>query len=150
MQSFQHKNVLLPKSHAGQTVQFNASILAVPQIDSWKFQTLETDWQTVQSALGGTKDSFYSAVAIGSPEATAYADRFQSVVDTYEAGERQINDKDEKALKENSATFLALLKQNVSLEGALESFSTASLKRSQLFTAFPTRRPLALLHFSGS
>jgi len=118
-------SVLSRRTPAGQMVQFHASILEIPQVDSWKFQLLESDWQTVRATLGQFQNEFIPMFAtkgppvLGTAEGGAYVESLQSAVEQYEAAESKLASKYEQAFRDSSAALLKLVASGAKLEGEL-------------------------------
>lgn len=109
------------KSHAGQTVQFDTSIAAVPQIDSWQLAVLDdSGWLRLQDTLG-LPISFYpsDSVRYGTPEGDSYVAECRSAVEKYETTRNQIIEKYKKRLMAVVDRYRSLIEQNAVVVGTL-------------------------------
>jgi hypothetical protein len=125
-------SILSRRTPAGQVVQFHVSILVIPQVDSWKFQPLDSDWQNVQRAIGQVQNSFTPMFSrtvppiLGSPEGQAYVDSLKSAVDKYETAESKLTSTYEQTFRDNSAALLTLVRGSAKLEGQVQVNSFSS------------------------
>jgi hypothetical protein len=130
------KAILYLRSPAGQVVQFDASIGAVPQIDSWQLAVLdEGGWNRLQPTLG-LPSSFYEsdAVRFNSPEGASYLAGYRSAVERYERTRRQIIEQYEKRLIAVVDRCRGLLKANAVLSGTLTTLSTSEKIRGKFLS----------------
>ena len=134
--NYPEKVIIFQKSRRGFSLEFNASILAIPQVDSWKFQFIDSDLASVGVALGLPKEANFSnnllftlpVVVSGSPEASAYLEGYRAVLEKYESTERKVIEKYRKLLKVASEKCLSLLERNVTLRGTLNDFSSYNVR----------------------
>jgi hypothetical protein len=115
------KVILYLKSSAGQIVQFDASVAAIPQIESWQLAVFDDGgWNRLQPTLG-LPSSFYESDSIryNSPEGASYLAGYRSAVERYERTRRQIVEQYEKRLITVIDRCRSLLKANAILNGTL-------------------------------
>jgi hypothetical protein len=124
---FPRQVVIALKTPAGQAVAFNATILAIPQVDSWKLEPLGTDWGEVKRSLGEERQSFRGIfggsepLVAGSPEALSYEQHLAELIDNYESLEKRLSEKYSAALAANSQRLLDLVKSGATLEGDVQT-----------------------------
>jgi hypothetical protein len=127
VQNVARGSILSCRTPAGRIVQIHASILAIPQVDSWKFQTLDSDWQNVQATIGQVKDSFTPMFSrtvppiLGSPEGRTYIESLKSAVEKYQAAETKLASTYEQIFRDNSAALMRLVKAGAKLEGWVQT-----------------------------
>jgi hypothetical protein len=131
------KMILYLKSPAGQVVQFDALIAAIPQIDSWQLAVVDDGgWNRLQPTLGLPSSQYeIEAIRYNSPEGASYVSGYRSAVEKYGATQRQIIERYQKRLIAVIDRCRSLLRENAVLKGTLTTVGVTEKIRARLLSS---------------